>query len=157
MIIPGHSPVWNDVFSLPIPDEARQPASIDLRLGNRVIRNPEEGGEIVPCPPLIFPGDFLLAETLERIRIPLEYAARVEGKSTLGRRGLIIHATAGWVDPGFEGVLTLEMANISRVPISLKPEMWIGQLSLYVLSEPALPYTGKYQHADGPEAAKGTP
>lgn len=159
MIVPGHDPVWAEIFpGQVIPEEARQPASVDLRLGANAIRNPEEqDSPVVPCPCWLYPGEFLLAETLERVRIPAHMAARVEGKSSLGRKGLIIHATAGFIDPGFEGIITLEMANISRIPIPLSVGQWIGQLSLHLLSYPVEPqhlYNGHYQGAVGPERSK---
>lgn len=145
-----------------------QPASIDLRLGNsfRVFHNhrtpaidlrepptnltehvqAEDGGSFV-----IHPGEFVLGVTEERVAIPDDVVARIEGKSSLGRLGLIVHATAGFVDPGFEGTLTLEITNLTRVPIKLYPGLPIAQLSFMTLDAPALlpyghPELGSHYH-----------
>jgi dCTP deaminase len=136
-------------------DEALvQPASVDLRLGDsfrvfhnhRVtaidLRNPPTNltEEVVVAPEepfAIHPGEFVLGRTLERVRIPPDVVARIEGKSSLGRLGLIVHATAGFVDPGFEGTLTLEITNLTRVPIKLYAGLLIAQLSFMALDAPA--------------------
>ena len=131
-----------------------QPASIDLRLGDsfRVFHNhrataidlrdpPANLTEEVVVPPgepfVIHPGEFCLGRTLESVRIPDDIVARIEGKSSLGRLGLIVHATAGFCDPGFEGTLTLELNNLTRVPIRLYPDLPIAQLSFMTLDKPA--------------------
>jgi dCTP deaminase len=131
-----------------------QPASIDLRLGDsfRVFHNHRVTAIDLREPPTnlteevtigdgvpfaIHPGEFVLGRTLERVRIPDDVVARIEGKSSLGRLGLIVHATAGFVDPGFEGTLTLEITNLTRVPIKLYGGLPIAQLSFMALDRPA--------------------
>ena len=109
---------------------------------------------------IIHPGEFILGSTIERLTLPNDLAAKVEGRSSLGRLGLIIHATAGYVDPGFSGYLTLEISNISRLPIKLYAGMRIGQLAFIMMSSPvANPYGSiklgsKYQNQKGPTASK---
>jgi dCTP deaminase len=131
-----------------------QPASIDLRLGDsfRVFHNhrigaidlaniPENLTERVSVPDgesfVIHPGEFVLGATEEHVTLPDDIVARIEGKSSLGRLGLIVHATAGFVDPGFTGTLTLEITNLTRVPIVLWPGKPIAQLSFMTLDRPA--------------------
>ena len=131
-----------------------QPASVDIHLGNsfRVFHNHRiqsidlgnpprdltehveiaEGGEFV-----IHPGEFVLGRTEEVVEMPDDLVSRIEGKSSLGRLGLIVHATAGFVDPGFKGTLTLEIANFNSVPIVLRPRLPICQLSFMALDRPA--------------------
>jgi dCTP deaminase len=150
-----------------------QPASIDLRLGDsfRVFHNhrataidlrdpPANLTEevVVPAgePFVIHPGEFCLGRTLEWVKIPDDIVARIEGKSSLGRLGLIVHATAGFCDPGFEGTLTLELNNLTRVPIRLYPDLPIAQLSFMTLDKPAQkPYgsPGLGSHYQGQRAA----
>jgi dCTP deaminase len=150
-----------------------QPASIDLRLGDsfRVFHNhrvtaidlrnpPDNLTEEVVIPEgdafVIHPGDFCLGRTLEWVRIPDDIVARIEGKSSLGRLGLIVHATAGFCDPGFQGTLTLELNNLTRVPIKLYPNLPIAQLSFMTLDRPAqTPYgsPGLGSHYQGQRAA----
>ena len=139
-----------------------QPASVDLRLGDsfRVFHNhkitaidlrepPRELTEQVSPPPdepfVIHPGEFCLGRTLEHVELPDDIVARIEGKSSLGRLGLIVHATAGFCDPGWQGTLTLELNNLTRVPIKLWPGLPIAQLSFMTLDAPAL---RPYGHAD---------
>jgi dCTP deaminase len=131
-----------------------QPASIDLKLGPsfRVFHNhriqtidladpPKDltehvevgGGETF----VIHPGEFVLGRTVEVVELPDDLVARIEGKSSLGRLGLICHATAGFVDPGFSGTLTLEITNFNSVPIVLRPGLPIAQLSLMSLDASA--------------------
>ena len=134
------------------PDEL-QPASVDLHFDKRVLvfRNNTAGYldlrkdsvdlteevEIVPDVPfMLHPGEFVLGSTLEHIEIPNDLVARLEGKSSLGRIGLLIHSTAGYVDPGWKGHLTLELTNVSRIPITLYYGMRIGQISFLALSTP---------------------
>lgn len=135
-----------------------QPASVDLRLGNsfRVFHNHRTSAIDLREPPtnltelveidddatfVIHPGEFVLGVTQERVAIPDDVVARIEGKSSLGRLGLIVHATAGFVDPGFEGTLTLEITNLTRVPIKLYPKLPIAQLSFMALDQAAeVPY-----------------
>ncbi|MEA2123549.1 MAG: dCTP deaminase [Solirubrobacteraceae bacterium] len=134
--------------------EMVQPASIDLRLGDsfRVFSNhritaidlrevPPNLTEEVTIgegdPFVIHPGEFCLGRTLERVELPDDLVARVEGKSSLGRLGLIVHATAGFVDPGWSGTLTLELNNLTRVPIKLYAGLPIAQLSVMALDRAA--------------------
>jgi dCTP deaminase len=132
-----------------------QPASVDLRLGDsfRVFHNhrasaidlrrpPENLTEEVLVPEgesfVIHPGEFCLGRTLEWVELPADIVARIEGKSSLGRLGLIVHATAGFCDPGWKGTLTLELNNLTRVPIKLYPGLEIAQLSFMMLDRPEL-------------------
>jgi dCTP deaminase len=150
-----------------------QPASVDLRLGDsfRVFHNhratsidlrnpPSNLTEEVVMPPgapfVIHPGEFALGRTLEYVELPDDIVARIEGKSSLGRLGLIVHATAGFCDPGFQGTLTLELNNLTRVPILLHPGLAIAQLSFMTLDRPAeRPYgsPGLGSHYQGQRAA----
>jgi dCTP deaminase len=135
-----------------------QPASVDLRLGDsfRVFHNYRASAIDLRRPPenlteevvvgaeesfVIHPGEFCLGRTLEWVELPDDIVARIEGKSSLGRLGLIVHATAGFCDPGWRGTLTLELNNLTRVPIKLYPGGLIAQLSFMTLDRPALrPY-----------------
>ena len=131
-----------------------QPASVDLRLGPsfRVFHNHRAAAIDLRDPPtnlteevviagdepfVIHPGEFALGRTQEYVEIPDDLVSRIEGKSSLGRLGLIVHATAGFVDPGFRGSLTLEITNLTRVPIILWPGKPIAQLSFMTLDQPA--------------------
>jgi dCTP deaminase len=150
-----------------------QPASIDVRCDRRfrVFRNSRYGfiDVKVPMPDLtelveadgdeafiLHPGEFVLGSTLERLTLGVDIVARLEGKSSLGRLGLQVHSTAGFVDPGFDGHVTLELSNVANLPITLYPGMKIGQVSFLALSEPAQqPYGSgglgsKYQGQVGP-------
>ena len=135
-----------------------QPASVDLRVGDsfRVFHNHRASAIDLRDPPdnlteqvlvepgecfVIHPGEFCLGRTLEWVELPDDIVARIEGKSSLGRLGLIVHATAGFCDPGWKGTLTLELANLTRIPIKLSPGLPIAQLSFMALDAPALrPY-----------------
>jgi dCTP deaminase len=105
---------------------------------------------------ILHPGEFVLGSTLERIRLPDDLVARLEGKSSLGRLGLLIHSTAGFIDPGWNGQVTLELSNVSNLPITIYPGMKIGQVSFVQLTEPAEnpygsgPIGSKYQDQKGP-------
>jgi dCTP deaminase len=138
----------------PWDDAMVQPASVDLRLGDsfRVFHNhrasaidlrdpPQNLTEEVKVDPdepfVIHPGEFVLGRTLEWVELPDDVVARIEGKSSLGRLGLIVHATAGFIDPGWKGTLTLELNNLTRVPIKLYPGLLIAQLSFMGLDRPA--------------------
>ena len=138
----------------PWDDSLVQPASVDLRLGDsfRVFHNHRVTAIDLREPPrnlteevvidegvpfAIHPGEFALGRTLETVAIPDDVVARIEGKSSLGRLGLIVHATAGFVDPGFRGSLTLEITNLTRVPIKLYAGLAIAQLSFMALDAPA--------------------
>jgi dCTP deaminase len=154
-----------------------QPSSVDLHVDSqfRVFANSRypfidvreempdltELVEVKPDEPFILhPGEFVLGSTLERVAIPDDLVARLEGKSSLGRLGLLIHSTAGYVDPGWDGYLTLELSNVANLPITIYPEMKIGQLSFVQLSEPAeKPYGSagigsKYQGQRGPTPSR---
>ena len=154
-----------------------QPSSIDVRLDRmfRVFNNSrythidpaqqqDELTELVEVaggdPFVLHPGEFVLGATLERLGLPDDLAGRLEGKSSLGRLGLLTHSTAGFIDPGFDGHITLELSNVANLPITLWPGMKIGQLCLFRLSSPAEnPYGSasmgsKYQGQRGPTASK---
>jgi len=134
------------------PDDI-QPSSVDLHLGDKfqVFRNSrypyidpsrhQDGlTELVEAsaeaPFVLHPGEFVLGATVERIVLPDDIVARLEGKSSLGRLGLLIHSTAGYVDPGWEGTLTLELSNVANLPIVLTPGMPIGQISFFRMTTP---------------------
>jgi dCTP deaminase len=138
----------------PLGPNAIQPSSIDLRIGRHFrvfantrypyidVRKPmEDLTELVEVtgdePFILHPGEFVLGTTLERVAIPDDLVGRLEGKSSLGRLGLLIHSTAGFVDAGFAGNLTLELSNVANLPITLYPGMKIGQISLFQMSSPA--------------------
>jgi dCTP deaminase len=131
-----------------------QPSSLDVRLGDsfRVFHNHRVSAIDLRDPPrglteevvidegepfVIHPGEFCLGRTLEWVELGDDIVARVEGKSSIGRLGLIVHATAGFVDPGWKGTLTLELNNLTRVPIKLYPGLLIAQLSFMALDRPA--------------------
>ena len=109
---------------------------------------------------ILHPGEFVLGSTSEYVRLPNDLVARLEGKSSLGRLGLLIHSTAGYVDPGFEGRLTLELSNVANLPITLYPGMKIGQISFFRLTSDAEnPYgsgkvRSKYQGQRGPTPSR---
>ena len=111
-------------------------------------------------PFILHPGEFVLGSTLERIRLPDDLVARLEGKSSLGRLGLLIHSTAGFIDPGWDGHVTLELSNVANLPITIYFGMKIGQLSFVQLTEPAAnPYGAdglgsKYQGQRGPTPSR---
>jgi dCTP deaminase len=138
----------------PFTPDAIQPSSVDLHLDRRfrVFRNSRypyidvradqpELTELVEIggdePFILHPGEFVLGSTFERVELPNDLVARLEGKSSLGRLGLLIHSTAGYVDPGWEGNLTLELSNVANLPITLYDGMKIGQISFHRLSSPA--------------------
>jgi len=111
-------------------------------------------------PFVLHPGEFVLGSTLERITLPDDLVARLEGKSSLGRLGLLIHSTAGYIDPGWDGHVTLELSNVANLPITIYYEMKIGQVSFVQLTEPAAtPYGSgdlgsKYQGQQGPTPSR---
>ena len=113
-----------------------------------------------PAPYVLEPGEFILANTIENVELPADVVARLEGKSSLGRLGLMVHATAGYVDPGFKGQLTLEISNVARARISIFYGMKIGQISFLRLTTPAEnPYGSgtlgsKYQGQLGPTPSR---
>ncbi|MBN9105172.1 MAG: dCTP deaminase [Propionibacteriaceae bacterium] len=157
--------------------EMVQPASIDVRLDRyfRLFDNhrypfidpAEEQPELTRLvevasdePFILHPGEFVLASTYEVITLPDDIAARLEGKSSLGRLGLLTHSTAGFVDPGFTGHVTLELSNVATLPIKLWPGMKVGQFCFFRLSSPAEhpygtgPYGNRYQGQRGPTASR---
>jgi dCTP deaminase len=111
-------------------------------------------------PFVLHPGEFVLGATYEVITLPDDIAARLEGKSSLGRLGLLTHSTAGFIDPGFSGHVTLELSNVATLPITLWPGMKIGQLCFFRLSSPAEhpygsdKYGSRYQGQRGPTASR---
>lgn len=154
-----------------------QPSSVDCRMDRffRVFNNSkythidpkkrmEDLTTLVEVPDgdsfVLHPGEFVLASTLERFTLSNKIAARLEGKSSLGRLGLLTHSTAGFIDPGFDGYITLELSNVSNLPITLWPGMKVGQLAIFTLSSPAeTPYGSgtlgsKYQGQRGPTPSK---
>ena len=154
-----------------------QPSSIDVRLDRyfRLFDNhkypfidPAEDQpeltrlvEVDPNQPFILhPGEFVLGSTFESVSLPDDVAARLEGKSSLGRLGLLTHSTAGFIDPGFSGHVTLELSNVATLPIKLWPGMKIGQMCFFRLSSPAekpygsSEYSSRYQGQRGPTASR---
>ncbi|WP_225752671.1 dCTP deaminase [Actinotalea sp. Marseille-Q4924] len=154
-----------------------QPSSIDVRLDRffRLFDNhkypvidPSQDQpdltrlvETEPDEPFVLhPGEFVLGSTYESVALPDDVAARLEGKSSLGRLGLLTHSTAGFIDPGFTGHVTLELSNVATLPIQLWPGMKIGQLCFFRLSSPAenpygsTVYGSRYQGQRGPTASR---
>jgi dCTP deaminase len=161
----------------PLGEGALQPSSVDLHVDRyfRVFRNhttpyidpkqrQEDLTELVEVREgesfILHPGEFVLGSTLERVALPEDLVARLEGKSSLGRLGLLIHSTAGFVDAGWDGHLTLELSNVATLPIALYPGMKIGQISfLRMTTRAEHPYgssaTGsKYQGQRGPTPSR---
>ena len=154
-----------------------QPSSVDVRLDKffRVFENhkysvidpsieqPELTREVIAEGDeafILHPGEFVLASTYEVITLPDDIAGRLEGKSSLGRLGLLTHSTAGFIDPGFSGHITLELSNVANLPVKLFPGMKIGQLCLIKLSSPAehpygsAIYSSRYQGQRGPTPSR---
>ena len=154
-----------------------QPSSVDVRLDRffRVFENhryevidpsveqPDLTREVAVSPDdffILHPGEFVLASTYEVITLPDDIAGRLEGKSSLGRLGLLTHSTAGFIDPGFSGHITLELSNVANLPVKLYPGMKIGQLCLIKLSSAAehpygsAVYGSRYQGQRGPTPSK---
>jgi dCTP deaminase len=160
----------------PYDESLIQPSSVDVRVDKffRVFRNnrnphidvkreQEDLTELVEIgeePFILHPGEFVLGSTLERIRVPDDLVGRLDGKSSLGRLGLLIHSTAGFIDPGWDGHVTLELSNVANLPITIYYAMKIGQLSFVQLTEPAeTPYGAdglgsKYQGQKGPTPSR---
>jgi len=160
------------------PELQIQPASVDLRLGRSFLefqhaniacihpeseQETEEYVEETTVPGdgeyVLHPGDFVLGTTRERVEIPVDLIAHVEGRSSLGRLAVVVHATAGLCDPGYRGQITLELSNLGRAPVALTPGMRISQLTFTELTSPAeRPYGAdrgsKYQDQSGPQASK---
>jgi len=159
-------------------DEAMvQPSSIDVRLDKlfRLFDNhkypfidpAEDQPDLTRLieverdePFILHPGEFVLGSSFEVVTLPNDLAARLEGKSSLGRLGLVTHSTAGFVDPGFSGHVTLELSNVATLPIKLWPGMKVGQLCFFRLSSPAenaygsAKYGSRYQGQRGPTASR---
>jgi len=160
------------------PELQIQPASIDLRLGREFLEFQRTN---IPCIHpnteqevdeyvaethvaegedfILHPGDFVLGTTKERVEIPPDLIAHVEGRSSLGRLAVVVHATAGLADPGYQGQITLELSNLGTAPVALTPEMRISQLTFTELKNPAeRPYGeergSKYQGQSGPQASR---
>jgi len=161
----------------PFTESMIQPSSVDVRLDKffRVFENhkysvidpsieqPDLTREVIAEgdePFILHPGEFVLASTYEVITLPDDIAGRLEGKSSLGRLGLLTHSTAGFIDPGFSGHITLELSNVANLPVKLFPGMKIGQLCLIKLSSPAEhpygseKYGSRYQGQRGPTASR---
>ena len=161
----------------PLGEGCVQPASVDVHLDRQVLvfrsnrvpyvdirSNTERLTEKVVMadddPFMLHPGEFVLGSTLEHVEVPDDLVARLEGKSSLGRIGLLIHSTAGYVDPGWKGHLTLELSNVSNLPITLYHRMKIGQISFLRLTAPAEHLYGskelgsKYQGQQGPTPSR---
>ncbi|HZJ26213.1 MAG TPA: dCTP deaminase [Acidimicrobiia bacterium] len=161
----------------PLGDDCVQPSSVDLHVDRyfRVFRNDttpfidpkqsqEDLTELVEVAAdktfILHPGEFVLGSTLERVALPDDLVARLEGKSSLGRLGLLIHSTAGFVDAGWDGHLTLELSNVANLPIAIYPGMKIGQISFIRMTTPAEhPYGSdaagsKYQGQRGPTPSR---
>jgi dCTP deaminase len=161
----------------PLDERNIQPSSVDLRVDGlfRVFRNHTAGvidvkqdledlTELVQIPAdgvfMLHPGEFVLGSTAERVAVPDDLVARIEGKSSLGRLGLLIHSTAGFIDAGFDGHITLELSNVANLPITIYPGMKIGQVSFLQMTTPAdQPYGkgaqgSKYQGQRGPTPSR---
>jgi dCTP deaminase len=163
----------------PLTEAYIQPSSVDLTMDRyfRVFRNHTAGiidvkenmedltelVEVADDPDARFvlhPGEFVLGSTAERVRLPTDLVGRLEGKSSLGRLGLLIHSTAGFIDAGWDGHITLELSNIATLPITLYPGMRIGQISfLKMTTEADVPYGSsavgsKYQGQRGPTPSR---
>jgi dCTP deaminase len=161
----------------PYDAEMIQPSSIDVRLDRffRVFENhryphidpaqeqSELTREVEPIgdePFILHPGEFVLGSTYEVVSLPDDVAARLEGKSSLGRLGLLTHSTAGFIDPGFSGHVTLELSNVATLPIKLYPGMKIGQLCFFRLETPSehpygsAAYGSRYQDQRGPTPSR---
>lgn len=148
-----------------------QPASIDVRLGNEFrvferdstthidMADPADITKLVKIADddyfLLHPGEFVLGSTVERVCMPTDLVSRIEGKSSVGRLGLMVHVTAGYIDPGFVGNVTLEMTCLHPLPIMLRPGRLIAQISFHSMASPAeKPYKGRYQNDTGPAASR---
>lgn len=162
----------------PLTESMIQPSSVDVRLERmfRLFDNHKYAHidpsvaqpdltrlvEVDPEEPFVLhPGEFVLGATYESVTLPADIAARLEGKSSLGRVGLLTHSTAGFIDPGFQGQVTLELSNMASLPIKLWPGSKIGQLCFFRLSSPArhgygsTVHQSRYQGQRGPTASRG--
>jgi dCTP deaminase len=164
----------------PLSDEKLQiqPASVDLRLGHEfLVYHPARVSCLDPREPstiaeamdrvsiegerafVLHPGEFALGTTEERVRMPDDLVGVVDGRSSIGRLAVVVHATAGFIDPGFEGQITLELSNIGSIPVKLYPGMRIAQIVMHVMSSPAeLPYGeargSQYNSQTGPQPSR---
>lgn len=155
----------------PFSESQVQPASYDVRLGNTFriferddtpfidFKKPADISKEVTLDDdqyfLLHPGEFVLGVTRETLRMPPNLVARIEGKSSVGRLGLMVHITAGFIDPGFIGPVTLEMYGVHPLPLKLWPKQLIAQISFqYMAATPDRPYQGRYQNSTGVEASK---
>jgi dCTP deaminase len=169
-----------DLSIAPLADEELQlqPASVDLRLGREFLvyhaarvscLDPREPGGIAEAMDrvivegerafVLHPGEFALGTTEERVEMPADLVGVVDGRSSIGRLAVVVHATAGFIDPGFEGQITLELSNIGSIPVKLYPGMRIAQISLHEMSSPAeRPYGAgrgsNYNQQTGPQPSR---
>jgi dCTP deaminase len=161
----------------PLGDDCVQPSSVDVHVDRhfRVFRNhsqrvidvreaQEDLTELIDVgdetPMILHPGEFMLGSTTERVALPDDLVGRLDGKSSLGRLGLVIHSTAGFIDAGWDGHITLELSNVANLPITLYPGMKIGQISFFQMTTPAdRPYGSsglgsKYRGQQGPTPSR---
>ena len=164
----------------PLEDESLQiqPASVDLRLGHEflvyrasqvAVLDPREPATIalamerVETPDgqafVLHPGEFALGTTVEQVKLPVDLVGMVDGRSSIGRLAVVVHATAGFIDPGFVGQITLELSNIGSIPVKLYPGMRVAQLVLHTMTSPAeRPYGvargSQYNHQTGPQPSR---
>jgi dCTP deaminase len=169
-----------DLIIGPLGDEKLQvqPASVDLRLSEEFVTfRPAQVACLDPRDPttlaratervrvepghafILHPGSFALGSTVERVRIPSDLVGVVDGRSSIGRLAVVVHATAGFIDPGFEGQITLELSNLGTIPVKLYPGMRVAQIVLYQLTSPAeAPYGdergSKYHQQSGPQPSR---
>ncbi len=167
-----------EITPLEDPELQIQPASVDLRLGREFLEfqrtnipciHPDRDEETEKYVSetvvdetddfVLHPGDFVLGTTIERVSVPPDLIAHVEGRSSLGRLAIVVHATAGLADPGYRGQITLELSNLGAAPVALTPGMRISQLTFTELTSPAeRPYGedrgSKYQGQEGPQASR---
>ena len=164
-----------DLRIIPFDDSCVQPSSVDLHLGDDFLVFDSHNQSLIDTkrlvkglmkkiivrgsePFILHPREFVLGTTFESVKIPIDMVAHLEGKSSLGRIGLVIHATAGYVDPGFEGQLTLEISNLANLPIALYQGMKICQISFSQMTTPAqYPYGHKKlkSHYQGQKGTQG--
>ena len=156
-----------------------QPSSVDLRIGNefkgftitsKPFIDPRDNTDLESYmnsftieegePFIIHPGEFTLATTFETVKLPADIVARVEGRSSMGRLGVTMHVTAGYIDPGFEGKITLEISNIGKMPVALYPGQRVCQIVFETMTSPSVkPYghedrDSKYMNQTGPQVSK---
>jgi dCTP deaminase len=169
-----------DLVIGPLSDEALQiqPASVDLRLGHEFLvyhaarvscLDPREPDSIAAAMDsvlvegdrafILHPGEFALGTTEERVRMPVDLVGMVDGRSSIGRLAVVVHATAGFIDPGFEGQITLELSNIGAIPVKLYPGMRIAQIVLHQMTSPAdhpygLARGSNYNNQIGPQPSR---